>query len=471
MGVIDASLWLTPLTYVLITLTLNYVLSKGGVFLPIIFHLLMLYLSYDMQKGLCAGYLHVLLLGMTFWNWCYKSRTAKVSTYTQWYNAVSTPSVSKVNVNLMISLSTIIALFAVVSLSSPDVAARLSSCIPIVIVIIAGTQIPGVSGNSTAGIVGIIVLIMFGILSLPQFTNLLFTYLESKLAPSTHQASTVHVGHVLHDWLISPSVTDVLQLGINLNNFPDLLRYLLGYTFTWYLVFDELLGPAEMISGAADGSQRKTACEKTSFTAGFYNSSWIFTGFGNVVFLMVTSGVSGLAMCITAVAPGYYMYRYFGRLVWNGRGQAASLTSLRDGFMFTFGTGVTGARKLMVGLITSICIVLLSQRHGVQVTVALIVLQALVAKSERYSVMLMGILSYNAGMLMNSFMTPSPLSGTIEATSINAYSPTVGGNASEVCEPVKEHPPVQVVFAPPPVQPPVTIPPEAPPSGLFGIFR
>lgn len=462
--ILEWSFWLNPMLYSIAIIFINFILGRICIILPIFYHIFMLYTSYN--DGLNAGFAHALILALTTWNFCRKHSERRSDALMDRYSAVFTPNKGPIlNWNLFMSLFILIGLSAVIALSPPNISSIMSSSLALAFILISSTFIPGVGGNSTAGVASLVIIALISLLSLPNLLTTVTNFLEASTKPQPSAPASISYSNMFYDWMTHRNPNDSLSFGIGLHSIPDVSRYMLGFVFTWVMFFDEFLGPGNLISGAADGLQTKAHKERMKHTAGFYNSPWVWTVVGNAAYQWVSSGIVGLCIASTAIIPGYLVHKYFASLVWNSRGQASTLTALRDNMLITFGSGIEGMRRFLANLTNVLAIMALSSRLSLNIIVFLFILQWLFSKNEKWLIIFQSALTYNLGTLVLGLANRSPLTQSIQETTINAYSPTMGSNASSNPDPqptqhvhytIPQMPAQPSVVSPPPPEPPNT---------------
>lgn len=319
----------------------------------------------------------------------------------------------------------IVALMVMTAVINEEYATRMRPIVPILLVLMGSTLVPGVGGHSTMGMISLLFLFLTGFMIFPQVSAAIEMALTEMIKPrgtlppiaEIRETSSSVLGNRNFEFLVS------------LTSAAGLFRIMIGFIVQWWLFFDDFLGASftlnelMKIKNRSDVNNRKVA--------GIYSSHWVSSLILTVVLNFYISAYISLVLFTMAGFITWFAWRYLGSSIWEGRGQVASSTDNRQGIMIVFGEGPSDFRKLLVWVCATICICQLAIFESYSWSVILILAFLLTCRSTQAQCFVLGIASVNLTLIWYAIKLHNPLNSTLEEAQIPAYSPTVGWNSSE----------------------------------------
>lgn len=311
------------------------------------------------------------------------------------------------------------------SLLPPQISQTLFHMLPLVFILIVSDVIPGVGGNSTTGIISIILMILFSVMLTPTVANLFISNLKLIYAvPPVDQATSEPVKELYE--VVTQYTFKPIGLAININSLTSLIRGTAGYAWLIWIALDDFLGPTYMQQTASALTTK--AKEVPPLLAGVFTSPAVYALIFDIAGSLAMGWYLAIILFIMASAitvPAWYV---FGTKVWSGRGASATTTNVNPWTSLVPGDGPLGVRKLItfVVLLLSVGLGTLNVigSWGVVVT---ILTGIIIHPFEQLTVIVLGIFTSNLNILIYGFKEQIPISVGIMKTSIAAY--TVGSNS------------------------------------------
>lgn len=439
LGYLDYHYVIFPAMYVLIVTLLSFILHRIHFTLPLFIHILIIvYTSYDHDGWqLKDGYYHVIMIAIIFWRWCIKTgavqKEYKDPDLYQLYHGLSKPigsyvpqaKISGVHISIIIL---IMFLGLIVTGNYYGIDHNFMSIMPFIIILLASEHIPGVGGNSTTGIVAIIAFLIIGLLAIPDILQLLIKVLTAHFTPPISAPAQVNVPAQFMKFVNFERNHEVPNISITGASLCDMMRAIIGIAMIAYMACDDFMGPSHLIKGASVAKNKDKPVENPTILAGFFDSGWIITSIVNIAWCLVTGEPLSVLLLAIGAGFGWFTHHTVGSKTWSARGQALTLTNLRDGMTTTFGTGASGFRRLVFMSAALIAVLLMIPKIGTATCFVFIILTIMAQGDERVLTGWLGLITYNPGLVLTAFLNRQPITGTIESNSINAYSPTIGGN-------------------------------------------
>lgn len=428
-----------PTAYVLINVFACFILHRIHFALPLIMHLsIVIVTSYDEEGwSFKDGYLHVALASMIFWNWCRKTNEIdalklKDPDLAMYYAAIAAPSKKSeakiTSLHISILLLIILGVLLTVS-SSYGVDRNLVAILPVVVLMLACTHIPGVGGHSTTAIAATVFLGLIALLTVPQLLDLLIQVLTSHFAPPASDLRGVNIPGQVMKVMSYPSESPITA-AVSGTDLFSVFRGTIGSALLMYIALDDFWGPSYLIRGALESRAKDKTAVPMKGLAGFFSSPWIINLVVSTSWTFLAQDPLMFAMMAIGSAIGFFYHKYVASQTWIARGQSLTLTGLRDGMSAAFGTGASGFRKLTFFAAGIVAVFLWINTIGGKGVVAAMITLAALRADEKTTTIFTGVVTCNIGLIITGILSKYPLTGTIEQNSVNAYSPVAGGNSN-----------------------------------------
>lgn len=296
---------------------------------------------------------------------------------------------------------------------------------PIMVFYFLTRLMPGVGGNSTSGILTMVLLLIVSITFLPQSlkaTIATFQDITRVAAQETMMAGGKEVNPAtiaLTWWGALEWVGLQLGLGLNGSSVLDVMRMLVGELPLLWLIIDDWIGPGKAIQQTSV-IRAKNKAEFLSGMAGIYascNWAWALV---YVVVCIVTGSTLRLLSFLFMVCLTYHLWKLWGEPDWQSRGQAATMTDGRTGFLYVFGDGPGGKRQLILYICLTMSSVLLVLRRFNNMTCLYSMIALLTLRKERYAMTMLGILTLNVGLIGQAWQHKKPMTHSLEESAVDA---------------------------------------------------
>lgn len=370
----------------------------------------------------------------------------------------SKPSLWTGQVNVSALLVVLLALG--VLLAPPDVSSKLSMVIPLAVVLFGATAIPGVAGNSTMGLLSMVLLFVFGMFLVPEFSRFVGG-LSGYMAERSHQLFSDKasgydpVGDTIG--VLRPKAGTGWSFHPDSSSLPNFLRFVFSHSWMYFMLLDDLLGPTHYIKGALATSGRREAEKVLSLKlwSGIFSTRYlIMVAWEILLFIFYPCWVR---MCVIFfsmnVAYGEYL---LSQRVWRGKGAFCSVSTTNSAVMMDAGEGPMGFRKCLVLLhilASGICLWL---EHPVPFVVVCVLVSLTSFVSQRVSIIVLGLYAMSPGMFLSGIFGDRPLTGQVEKAQVPSTECSVGLHSGVPPEPQPRprKQPVDKGFAEPELPPP-----------------
>nr|QPZ88375.1 hypothetical protein [Wuhan aphid virus 1] len=274
-------------------------------------------------------------------------------------------------------------------------------------VIFLARRIPGAGGNSTAGIMTMVVIGLLALMVVPEVFDTMLSILIRRINPPQRPVH-MHPCAGPQAVLQNARMPWDFYLGIRDDSFTDLIRVALGYFVMAWMIFDDWKGPG-VATAAFVEIRKKGIATLAQASGGLYTANWWILLTMDIALSVYTASVQRLLTCVISICIAYVMWSTFGAQVWVGRGQGANVTDGRRGYGMIFGQGPIGYRIFVarIALALAVLCVLFGSRSNLMVTTAILGLIGMM--NERFMTITFSLLTLNWAYLVEAWRSPHPL--------------------------------------------------------------
>lgn len=417
--------------YALILCLLSAIGHRICFLVPPLFLIALLYFGVE-NHALQHGYIAFALLTLTVWRFFYKAwRVPKEeASLTAYYHAQQHVTASNPRSSLNINLLLLITIAILYALSGDTIRVHITPFLPVVLVIVCSTTIPGVGGNSSIGIIYLLIIVLLSYVAVPDPFHMFLRNIRDITASPDPPAH----GNTLYTTIsqaFSPSGTTFYGLGINYGEITSTLRFLFGRFFGAMMVIDDLLGPREQINSASNANRRNPSPLSVRGLAPILKESWIIPVGLQVAFDLFIGDLIAVIITTLCLFIAWSIYDKFLGALWQTRGEWSTLTNLRSDTQANPGSGPAEGRVFILAVVTSICVLLFSYKLGVNAVIGGFILIAVLVQSERLLLLGFSIVTFNLCSLCFVLKYDHPVTGPITKTSVAAFTPGLGENSSD----------------------------------------
>lgn len=330
-----------------------------------------------------------------------------------------------INLNVLLLL-----VFAILyAFSGPAIREAITPLLPIIFIIICSTTIPGVGGNSTIGVTYLLIIIIVSYIAAPDSFIMFLKNIRDLLAPENPPAYGTDL-YTTAKSVLSDDVKAKISLGINYGSLGSITRYFIGRCFSAVLIMDDLLGPAKLISAASNANRKNPHHKEIRGLAPLLQGTWIIPVAIQVITDLYIGDYISVMLSVLAFLIAYLTHGLFLANVWTARGEWLTLTALRSDTQANPGSGPAESRLFILRIATTVVGALLGLSFGVNYAILLTVVSVITSQSERLTLGLFSIFSWNLVGLWYAARDPSPVTGNVTRTSVAAFTPGIGENLS-----------------------------------------
>lgn len=299
-------------------------------------------------------------------------------------------------------------------------------CVTIFIVLMQ--VVPGAGGNSTTGSLMTIVLVVVSVLACPPVFSVALDFIQDKtktpfdgmtLSPAPMPnliAETLSIkGDILSIMFLDPT------------SYLDIARVLIGTVTLTYMVIDDFKGPGALLNTVTAANTRR---DINITGAASIDKSCLWFILASQVFIdVIARSTLLLSIRIIGLGVAWIIWKRFGQDIWIGRGLAANFITGRAGCGVILGDGPRGRRQFMVSLAIFLSGLAFLSNHLSEAGWGVMILVVVCCTTERTRAIALGILSMNVGMVGLGIFSKRPFTTSIDDSTRDAYSPTIGENS------------------------------------------
>lgn len=311
------------------------------------------------------------------------------------------------------------------------------SCFPllaVIVVVIVARSIPSVGGNSTAGVITMMMVFVFSIMMVgPHIYVQWAEALGWEKEPPMEKTMVVTEDIATQGWMIWDTITDSLfqRIGLALNyaKLSDVFRCFLGLFALAYLLVDEWFGPGEGIMSMVRVRLKDVNNKQYGLVGMFKSLNWLGL-VAELGFCFVTGNYTKLLVGTLAIFVAGGVWAFFGKHIWRGRGMVATQVEARTDTMMVFGDGPTGARTFICRGVAVMTLVAYFLNNGPANGFGLLMIMLIPAlKSERMLALFIGFVTANMTMVTMGLLGKKPINSTLSESAQPAADPTYGANS------------------------------------------
>lgn len=355
---------------------------------------------------------------------CYGSKEQKANVcVTPWREVDAKPLVSPT----VVSMGLVLVMMWVVQVYSVELAGVAS----LFLIMMLSQSIPGAGGNSTSGVLSLIVIAVLSLVVCPPvFSQLLVLLKDMNAPPAVLSPPNVVSGAVHASAAMLDSRVDFSSiLFLDPNSFLDMARLLLGNVVIWWVLIDDWLGPGKSLD-AITALKTKGDMKVKGMASLAGGSNWV-TLIANTVFSIYTGRVLGAMIILTAGVVTYGCWKAIGEPTWIGRGQGACVIEGRPGLSMAFGDGPIELRVFVCRFCLLVAITLFCFRHFNNVGFGILLLTVACFFVEKWMAWALALVSGNWSLAAMAFLS-NPFTGSLLHGMRDAYQPVLGANANAI---------------------------------------
>lgn len=303
----------------------------------------------------------------------------------------------------------------------------------VLIVIIIARCIPSVGGNSTAGVITILMVLCFSIMMVGPHMYAQWSEVLGWDEPPSERGPIIREDLTAQGWMMWETVTNSLfntiGLALNYAKLGDVMRCFLGIFCLAFLMIDEWFGPGAGLMAMIRVRVRNAENHQFGIAGIFKSLNWL----GLLVelgFCFVSSNYTKLAVGIIAIIAAGFMWYLIGAWIWKGRGMAATQVEARTDTMIILGDGPTGFRRMFCIAIAVANLSAYFMVNGAANGFGLLVLLMIPAcNSERALALYIGFVTANMTLITMGATSRKPINERLTEAAQPAADPTFGANS------------------------------------------
>nr|BCG55378.1 hypothetical protein 2 [Carajing virus] len=311
------------------------------------------------------------------------------------------------------------------------------SCFPllaVIIVVIIARSVPSVGGNSTAGIICLMMVILFSVMMVGPHIYAQWAEVMEWEEPKIKIPVTVMTEDIAtQSWLmwdvVTSSIFEKIGLALNYTKFGDVTRCFLGLFVLAFLLFDEWIGPGIGIMAMVQVRLKNLENRQWCWLGVFKSLNWIGL-LAELGFCFISGNYTKLLIGCLAAPAALAVWWFTGRFVWVGRGMVSTQIEARTDTLMVFGDGPTVYRLMVCRFIACAILVAFYAQNGAANGFGLLVICLLLSlSSERVLTLFIGFLTMNMTILTMGLTTKKPISVNLTENAQPAADPTYGANS------------------------------------------